>query len=162
MIKTGLEGKVVLVTGANRGIGAATARAFATEGAAVFITYLGPPSADEVVGTIWRDGDRAEAWEADLANPATVPRLFDQVERGFGPVDVLVNNAAVGDPPKDTFVPLEGESQGPLNRILRTITPTSHDRHFAVNSRRRAHDGRVCAPLCGTGASVGADHQRQH
>lgn len=135
MIKTGLEGKVVLVTGANHGIGAATAWAFATKGAAVFITYLGLPSADEVVGTIRRDGGRAEAWEADLADPATVPDLFDQVERAFAPVDVLVNNAAVGGPPKDTFIPLEGESQGPLNRILQTITSASHDRHFAVNSR---------------------------
>ena len=155
---TGLKDKVVLITGINNplGIGAATARAFAVQGAAVFGTYLRLPgrptsastpgeefyraqsakSADEVVAAIRADGGRIAAWEADLADPAVVPQLFDRAERELGPVDVLVNNAARCDP--DTFVP---ETQlGPDARAvdafpMSTITADAHDRHFAVNSR---------------------------
>jgi 3-oxoacyl-[acyl-carrier protein] reductase len=160
MIKTGLKNRVVLVTGANHGIGAATARAFAAEGAAVFITYLRRPmedsfdeadmntpgealyrsrqamSADEVVRAIRNSGGRAEAWEADLADPATIPLLFDRAEGAFGPVEVLINNAAHWE--ADTFIPPERVSQDQsVERWSRlaSITQGSHDRHFAVNSR---------------------------
>lgn len=165
MIDTGLKDKVVLVTGANHGIGAATAKAFAAEGATVFINYLRLPmeissdsraeagkvrtpgmalyrarqatSGDEVVQAIRKGGGRAEAWEADLADPATIPQLFDRAEETFGPVDVLVNNAA--DWQADTFIPLGMEPFNPLVELWTSrslpITPESHDRLFAVNSR---------------------------
>src|SRR2546430_1021345 len=123
--ETGLKGKVALVTGANHGIGAATAQTLAAEGVAVFITYLRlhqhdatgsragaaeeesvpgealyhtrqAMSAEQVVQAIRERGGRAVAWEADLANPTTIPELFDRVEGTLGPVDVLVNNAAIG------------------------------------------------------------------
>lgn len=120
MIDTGLQNKVVLVTGANHGIGAAAARAFAAQGARVFIHYLRLALSDdegaaqraldaaEVIQTIRAQGGQAEAAEMDLANPAAIPQSFDRVAATFGPVDVLVNNAAVGGAPKDTFVPLSG------------------------------------------------------
>lgn len=166
MIDPGLKNRVVLITGGNnpQGIGAATAKAFAAQAASVFIHYFrieGPPpgvrvpgeseppgiafyyamqtrSAEPIVGEIREQGGRAEAWEADLADPAVVPELFDRAEKEFGPVDVLVNNAA--DYRADTFLPettLErGDRQlwaeGPAKS---TITAESHDRHFAVNSR---------------------------
>jgi 3-oxoacyl-[acyl-carrier protein] reductase len=147
MIDPGLQGKIVLVTGANHGIGAATARVFAAQGARVFIQYLRLPlsneegaaqralNAAEVVQAIRAQGGQAEAWEADLANPAAVPRLFDRVAAAFGPVDVLVNNAAVGGAPKDTFVPLAEGTLDRFERSMYTVTAASHDRHFAVNSR---------------------------
>jgi 3-oxoacyl-[acyl-carrier protein] reductase len=74
-------------------------------------------------------------WEADLADPAVVPQLFDLVEQALGPVQVLVNNAAHCDP--DTFIPSKSgdRSIGGLGLIMRTITAASHDKHFAVNSR---------------------------
>jgi len=133
MIDPGLNGKVALITGAHSpyGIGAAAARAFAAQGAAVFITYLrqridlSPQAAEApgvidapgeafyraaqqltaeaVVGEIRAAGGRVEAIEADLADPASVPMLFDRAEQAFGPVDVLVNNAAHCVP--DTFIP---------------------------------------------------------
>jgi 3-oxoacyl-[acyl-carrier protein] reductase len=147
MIDTGLQDKVVLVTGANHGIGAAAARAFAAQGARVFIHYLRLPLSDEegagqraldaaeVVQAIRAQGGQAEAWEADLADPAAVPQLFEQVTATFGPVEVLVNNAAVGGAPTDTFVPLSEETLDRFERSMFTVTAASHDRHFAVNSR---------------------------
>jgi 3-oxoacyl-[acyl-carrier protein] reductase len=148
MIDTGLENRVVLITGGNHGIGAATARAFAAQGARVFITYLrlspqdygidpeearrasepGLPlyhatqtrSADAVVEEIRKGGGMAESWEVDLADPATIPGLFDLAEHKFGPVTVLVNNAAYCETPPDTIFGTSAESV---------------DKHFAVNTR---------------------------
>ncbi len=158
MIDTGLKNKVVLITGVNNphGIGAAIAKAFTAEGAAAFVTYLRLPAgeettdipgesfyraqtaktADEVVNEIRSRGGRIEAREADLSDSSIIPELFDRAEKAFGPVDILINNAAHCDP--DTFIP---QSQlGPDSRAvddfpLATITAEKHDRHFAVNSR---------------------------
>lgn len=167
MIDPGLKGRVVLVTGGNnpRGIGAATAKAFAAQGAAVFVHYsrklgklaseaavasepdtpgealyyaLQTHTADAVVQAIRQQGGRAEAWEADLADPAVVPQLLDRAEKALGPVEVLVNNAA--DFVADTFLPEKSPEQGDrcidgLGPLMSTITAESHDRHFAVISR---------------------------
>lgn len=162
MIDTGLAGKVALVTGANHGIGAATARAFAAQGAVVFIQYLRFPNegdavlpvdatpgdalmkahrartADEIVRDIRANGGRAEALEIDLANPESVPEVFDRAEEAFGPVEVLVNNAAHGE--LETFVPTLTDLTNRLLELrpgeeIRSITAESHDQHFAVNSR---------------------------
>ncbi len=94
-------------------------------------------SADAVVAAIRKEGGQVEVWEADLADPATVSMLFDRAEAAFGPVDVLVNNAAhcmVG-----TFTPAEDltakDREKVFSRTLATSTAESHDQHFAVNSR---------------------------
>lgn len=156
MIDPGLNGKTVLVTGGNHGIGATTARAFAGQGASVFIAYLrlladqadfsgvSPDvpgqslythqrvqPADTIVYQIHSTGGRAEAWEVDLADPAQVPRLFDQVEAAFGPVDVLVNNAAHWE--ADTFTP--EVARVPSGFQTRPIRPETIYDHFAVNTR---------------------------
>ncbi|MBA2680155.1 MAG: SDR family oxidoreductase [Ktedonobacteraceae bacterium] len=157
MVHTGLHNKVVLITGANHGIGAATARAFAAEGAAVLINYLRMPSmgryaggeaeldqydtmraksADEVVQAIRALGGRAEAVEADLA---TIPLLFDGTEALLGPVDVLVNNADHCE--QSTFIPasqIGPEVVASDGYPTYTVTAEEHDRHFAVNSRALA------------------------
>src|SRR5260370_35407545 len=165
MINTGLEDKVVLITGGNHGIGAAIARALAAEGAAVLINYLRMPplgkqdhdnieagepktpgkvfnntqrawTADEVVQTIRDLGGRVDAVEADLAEPSTIPLLFDRAEALFGPVEVLINNA--DHCVADTFIPqslLGPDNYAPAGYHVQTITAENHDRHFAVNSR---------------------------
>ncbi|RIK36610.1 MAG: hypothetical protein DCC55_26830 [Chloroflexi bacterium] len=152
MIDPGLAGKIVLITGANNpmGIGAATAMAFAQQDARVFLAYrrIAPEQygisgaeaaqatepgfalyharraqpADEVVQMIRTAGGQAAAWETDLADPATISPLFDAVEAAFGPVDVLVNNAAHYEDPDTIF----------------TTTAGSIDRTFAVNVRATA------------------------
>jgi NAD(P)-dependent dehydrogenase (short-subunit alcohol dehydrogenase family) len=86
--------QVVVITGAGRGIGAATALAAADAGHAVGVNYLGDaPAAAAVVERIRADGGRAVAVQADIAVPAEVARLFDEVTGALGPVTALVNNA---------------------------------------------------------------------
>ncbi len=162
MATSGLKGRVVLVTGANHGIGAATAQAFAAEGASVFVHYLrladevpaseaaepaadapGPAlyaaerarDAEAVVEAIRRQGGQAAMGEFDLSEPRNIPRLFDRVEAALGPVEVLVNNAA--DWEGDTFIPQEHLPIPAPERSApsHTINARLHDRHFAVNSR---------------------------
>ena len=138
MTDTHLKNKVILITGANHGIGAATARAFAAEGACVAIHYLdapppdkwdeaytalhvvkGRPAAEEIVHQLHQQGARAIAVAGDLSIPATVPMLFDHVETAFGPVEVLVNNAVHCEDPDTIF----------------TTSAGSLDRYYAVNIR---------------------------
>lgn len=165
MIDSKLKDKVVMVTGANHGIGAATSIAFAQEGAKVFMNYLRlspsdyggiseeeemkatlpgrayyhkmqAKSADEVVKAIQDLGGKCRAWEADLADPDNIPRMFDRTEEELGKVDILVNNAAWGK--CDSFIPPDEISKNPLfidEFPIQTITANSHDEHFAVNCR---------------------------
>ncbi|QXJ20837.1 SDR family oxidoreductase [Actinomadura graeca] len=91
-----LEGRVALVTGGSRGIGAATARALAERGADVAIGYTASAGkAEEVVRDIEDTGRRAAAYQADQADPAQVAKLVARVVEDFGRLDVLVNNAGV-------------------------------------------------------------------
>jgi 3-oxoacyl-[acyl-carrier protein] reductase len=161
MIDPGLDGKVAIVTGANNamGIGAAIARALSAQGVGVFLTYyrttedidaLGDTSipgeamyrvqqtytADHVVKEIEQRGGHAATMEADLSDPAIIPQIFDRAEAAFGPVDVLINNAAYCV--QDTLVPPEALRPGetaPDGFLVTPITAETHDRHFAVNSR---------------------------
>ncbi len=155
MINPGLESKAVLITGGNHGIGAATAKAFAAQGAAVFITYLRIPvrpevktaleaglitgpgeilyeagraqTADAVVESIRIRHGQAEAWEADLRSLAAPSELFDRAEAAFGPVNVLINNAAGWLP--DTFLVGDG---------LTTISMQSFEANFDPSTRATA------------------------
>jgi 3-oxoacyl-[acyl-carrier protein] reductase len=165
MIDTKLKNKVALVTGANHGIGAAAAIAFAREGAKVFMNYLRlSPSeygdiseeetdkattpgrayyykiltktADEVVKAIENIGGECCAYEADLSDYRNIPKLFDQAEKKLGNVDILVNNAAHCQ--FDTFIPpdeLKNKALFLEEYPMTTITADTHDKHFEVNSR---------------------------
>ncbi|UCC39792.1 MAG: SDR family oxidoreductase [Candidatus Aminicenantes bacterium] len=165
MINTKLKDKVALVTGANHGIGAASALALAKEGAKVFIGYfrLSPSeygeiseeeaekatipgrayyykiltkTADEVIDTIKAIGGTCYAHETDLSDYKNIPKLFDQAEEKIGDVDILINNAAHCK--LDTFIPqseLKKKSLFLDEYPMKTITANTHDEHFAVNTR---------------------------
>lgn len=123
-----------IVTGANRGIGAATALAFGQRGCAVLCAFLridgpadpGTPQAyrdrrrqdaGSLAAQIRTGGGRAIAVEADLSDPASPAMLFDAAEAELGPVDILVNNATVWV--ADSFVP------GDADRLGRSLRPGS-------------------------------------
>jgi NAD(P)-dependent dehydrogenase (short-subunit alcohol dehydrogenase family) len=91
-----LTGKVALVTGGSRGIGAASARALADEGADVAISYVASPDrAEAVVAELKAKGVQARAFKADQASTSDVERLVQDVAKHFGRLDILVNNAGV-------------------------------------------------------------------
>ncbi|MEX2027170.1 MAG: SDR family NAD(P)-dependent oxidoreductase, partial [Pirellulaceae bacterium] len=98
-----LAGKVAIVTGASKGIGAAIALELAAEGAGVVVNYSSSKDgADKVVSRITDRGGKAVAVQANLANPADIERLFAATKKVFGQLDVLVNNAGIYE-----FMPLE-------------------------------------------------------
>ncbi len=91
-----LEGKVAVVTGASKGIGAEIARQLAAQGAAVVVNYASSKEgADRVVQTIEATGGRAVAVKADVSNEADIVHLFCETKAAFGRLDVLVNNAGI-------------------------------------------------------------------
>lgn len=98
-----LAGKVALVTGASKGIGAAIAKHLADEGAAVIVNYSSSrEGADRVVAEITKNGGKALAVQANVAKEADIRRLFAEAREAFGPLDILVNNAGIYE-----FSPLE-------------------------------------------------------
>ena len=112
-----LAGKVAVVTGASKGIGASIASDLAQAGAAVVVNYASDKQgADRLVGEITGSGGKAVAVQANLAAPADVTRLFDETKKAFGHVDILVNNAGVYEP-----APLEN------------LTPESYHKQFDLN-----------------------------
>ncbi|MGC1304075.1 MAG: glucose 1-dehydrogenase [Caulobacteraceae bacterium] len=112
-----LAGKVAVVTGASKGIGAAIAKALAAEGAAVAVNYASSrEGADRVVDAIKAAGGRAVAIQGDVSKAADVKRIFAESRAALGPADVLVNNAGVYQ-----FAPLEA------------ITEAEFHRHFDTN-----------------------------
>ena len=93
-IDMGLKGKVVLVTGASRGIGETIAKMFAAFGSAVAVNYyLGKEDAERIVEEIRGQGGRAVAVRCDVTDPIQVRRMLAEVLEAYGTVDVLVNNA---------------------------------------------------------------------
>jgi 3-oxoacyl-[acyl-carrier protein] reductase len=111
-----LDGKVAVVTGASKGIGAGIAKQLAAEGAAVVVNYASSKSdADKVVDEIAKGGGKAVAIQGNVAKKADVEKLFAAAEKALGKIDILVNNAGVYE-----FVPLEEVSEKQFHRMFDT------------------------------------------
>ncbi|RAI00248.1 3-ketoacyl-ACP reductase [Acuticoccus sediminis] len=130
--------KVAIVTGGSRGIGAAISKRLGHDGFAVAVNYSGnAEAAGEVVDAITAAGGKAVAIQADVTDPAAVVRLFDETEKAFGPVGVLVNNAGVMR----------------LSPIAET-DDAALDRHLAVNVRGPFFALREAARRMGPGGRI--------
>jgi 3-oxoacyl-[acyl-carrier protein] reductase len=133
-----LSGKVAVVTGASKGIGAAIAKHFAAEGAAVVVNYSSSKdAADHVVADIKQNGGRAVAVRADLSKPADVRQLFAEAKKNFDKLDILVNNAGVYE-----FAPLE------------EITPEHYHKIFDLNVLGLLLATQEAAKLMTSGGSI--------
>ena len=135
-----LNGKVALVTGGSRGIGAAIAKALADDGADVAISYAASADkADAVVKELRKKGVRAEAFRADQANTKEVEGLVEAVVKRFGRLDILVNNAGVF-------------ASGPVHDRANNLAEL--ERLFAVNVGGVATAVRTAAPLMPDGGRI--------
>ena len=111
-----LAGKVAVVTGASKGIGASIAKHLAAEGAAVVVNYASSKAgADKVVGEITAQGGKAVAVQADVSKKTDIDRLFAETKKAFGAADILVNNAGVYE-----FGPLEQVTEEHFHRQFNT------------------------------------------
>jgi 3-oxoacyl-[acyl-carrier protein] reductase len=109
-----LNGKVAVVTGASKGIGAGIAKHFAADGASVVVNYASSKTdADKVVDEITKRGGKAVAVQGNVAKKTEVQRLFAEATKAFGKIDVLVNNAGVYE-----FMPLEEVSEQQFHRMF--------------------------------------------
>src|SRR6201987_4329978 len=111
-----LRGKVAVITGASKGIGAGIAKALAAEGAAVVVNYASSKSAaDKVVDEIAKGGGKAVAIQGNVAKKADVEKLFSAAEKAFGKIDILVNNAGVYE-----FIPVEEVTEQQFHKMFDT------------------------------------------
>jgi len=109
-----LQGKVAVVTGASKGIGAAIALRLAGEGAAVVVNYSSSrEGAERIVGEIKGSGGKAVAVQANLANQNDVRRLFAETKKAFGRLDILVNNAGIYE-----FQPIENITEEHFHKLF--------------------------------------------
>jgi 3-oxoacyl-[acyl-carrier protein] reductase len=130
-----LQGKVAVVTGASKGIGAGIAKGLAAEGASVVVNYSSSKEgADRVVKEITDKGGKAVAVQGSVAKTADVERIFAEAKKAFGPLDILVNNAGVYE-----FSPVEEITEEHYNRIFNTnvlgllLTTKEALKHFNGN-----------------------------
>src|SRR5467141_2392526 len=127
-----LAGKVAIVTGASKGIGAGIAKDLGAAGAAVVVNYASSKQgADRVVAEITGKGGRAIAVQADMAKPADIRRLFAETKKALGQLDVLVNNAGIYEfAPLEDVTPEHFHKQFDLNVLGLLLASQEAARHF--------------------------------
>ncbi|RKP53781.1 SDR family oxidoreductase [Pararobbsia silviterrae] len=134
-----LKGKIALITGGSRGIGAATARQLASEGATVVISYSNSEGqANDVVAAIEASGGKAVALKADQANAAEVKALIADVVKRYGKLDILVNNAGVFE----------------TGTVAETVDDAGFDRQLRVNYEAVVTAIREASRVMGDGGRI--------
>jgi 3-oxoacyl-[acyl-carrier protein] reductase len=151
-----LTGKVAIVTGASKGIGASIAQHLAAEGAAVVVNYSSSKEgADRVVREITGKGGKAVAVQANVAKEADVRRLFAEAKKAFGSLDILINNAGIYE-----FLPLENitaehfHKQFDLNVLGLLLASQEAARHFGKSGGSIVNISSVVSTLAPPNASV--------
>jgi len=151
-----LTGKVAVVTGASKGIGASIARHLAAEGASVVVNYASSKAgADKVVTEITSAGGKAVAVQGDVSKKSDIERLFAETKKSYGAVDVLVNNAGIYE-----FSPLENvtedhfHKQFNLNVLGLLLTTQEAVKHFPSTGGAIVNISSVVGPHPVANASV--------
>ncbi len=151
-----LTGKVAVVTGASKGIGASIAEHLAAAGAAVVVNYASSRSgADAVVARILAQGGVALAVQADVSNPNDVARPFAETGQTYGRVDVLVNNAGIFEyQPLDAITPQHFHKQFDLNVLGLLLTTQEAVKWMAADGGSIINVSSIVGPMPLPGASV--------
>jgi 3-oxoacyl-[acyl-carrier protein] reductase len=151
-----LKGKVALVTGASKGIGAGIARALGAAGAAVVVNYsTDAAGAERVVQEIVKHDGRAIAVQGSVAQPEDVERLFTRVLREFGAPDIVVNNAGVFQfDPLETVTPAEFHRQFDTNVLGALLVTQQAARHFGPAGGSVINVSSVVSANPGPGQSI--------
>ena len=144
-----LTGKVAVVTGASKGIGAGIAKALGAEGASVVVNYASSrEGAEKVVKEITEKGGKAVAVQGGVEKAADVERLFTETEKAFGSANILVNNAGVY-----AFAPLEGITEEEFHRIFNInvlgvlLASQGAAKHFGENGGSIVNIGSVVSSI---------------
>jgi 3-oxoacyl-[acyl-carrier protein] reductase len=142
-----LQGKVALVTGASKGIGAAIARELASRGASVAVNYAGSKAgAEKVVADIKKAGGKAIAVQANLSDPQSIGPLVETVAKELGPINVLVNNAGIYEfGPLEALTPEHFHKQFNVNVLGLLLTTQAAIKHFDAKGGSVINIGSVAA-----------------
>ena len=161
-----LSGKVAVVTGASKGIGAEIAKQLAAEGASVVVNYASSKAgADKVVSEITGGGGKAIAVQGDVAKKADINRLFAETKKAFGQLDILVNNAGIYEMyPLEEVTEERFHKQYDLNVMGLLLTTQEAAKHFGAKGGSVINLSSIVSTLglpngsiyCGTKAAVDA------
>ena len=133
------EGKTVIVTGGGGGIGGASCRRFAREGAQVAVLDLNPEAAEQVAAYIRADGGQATAFRCDITDRASVDAAVQAVQAQLGPIDVLVNNAGW-----DVFKPFTKTEPAQWDKLIAiNLTGALHMHHAVLPGMAARKAGRI-------------------
>ncbi len=151
-----LAGKVAIVTGASKGIGASIAEHLGAEGASVVVNYAASKEgADAVVKRITEKGGKAVAVQADVSKPQDIKRLLAETKTAYGTLDILVNNAGVYEfAPLDSITPAHFHKQFDLNVLGLLLTTQEAVKVFGENGGAIINISSIVGPMPVATASV--------